>query len=131
MRSYVARTKIAASIVPDQYTTVANGASVDLSGFDANVIEITTGAFDGSAPTAAAKIQDSVDGSSFADVADANLDGVTGNPAGFALAASSVKQIGYLGNKQYVRVILSATSGTTPIIRVGANVIRTEPKQVP
>lgn len=125
MRSYVARIKIAQSIVPASYNAAANGAGVNLLGFDANVIEISTGVFGGAAT---AKIQESADNSTFTDVADSNLDGVTGNPAGFSLAASTVKQIGYLGSRQFVRVILTAsTTGNL----VSASVLRTEPKQVP
>jgi hypothetical protein len=131
MRSYVARTKIAVSLVPDQYTAAANGGSADLLGFDSNVIEITTGAFGGTTPAAAFKVQDSADNATFADCADTVLDGVTGNAAGVALVASSVVKVGYIGLKRYVRVILSSVTGTTPIVRAGANVIRTDPKQVP
>jgi hypothetical protein len=130
-RSKVAATKVASSIVPDQYTATTNGAGVDLLGFDANVVEIVTGAWGGTTPTATAKVQESADNTTFTDVADTDLDGVTGNPSGFALAASSVKPVGYTGTKRYVRVILSAVTGTTPIIRAYASVIRTEPKQVP
>ena len=57
--------------------------------------------------------------------------GVTGNPAGFALAASTVQTIGYTSTKRYVRVILSAVGGTTPVIRVSANVVRLAPKLAP
>lgn len=125
MRSYVARIKIAQSIAPASYNAATNGTGVNLLGFDANVIEITTGVFGGAAT---AKIQDSPDNSTWTDVADSNLDGVTGNAAGFALTASSVKQVGYLGLKQFVRVILTAsTTGNL----VSATVLRTEPKQVP
>jgi hypothetical protein len=131
MRSAQFATKVAASIVPDQYTTTTNGTGVDLLGYDENVISIVTGTWGGTTPTASAKVQDSADNATWADVADANLDGVTGNPAGFALAASSVKTIGYIGLKRYVRVILSAVGGTTPVIRAGADVIRMVPKFAP
>src|SRR4051812_35099537 len=112
MRSQVLTTNPASSLAPDQYTAAANGVSVDLNGFDANVIEIVTGAFGGTTPTATAKIQESVDNAAWTDVADVNLDGVTGNPAGFALAASSVQRIGYISTKRYVRVRLDSVGGT-------------------
>jgi hypothetical protein len=131
MRSYVARTKIVVSIVPDQYTAATNGSGADLLGFDSNVIEVTTGAFGGTTPAASFKIQDSPDNSTFTDCADTVLDGITLNSAGVALVASSVQKVGYIGLKRYVRVILASVTGTTPIIRAGANVIRTDPKQVP
>lgn len=123
MRSYVARTKIASSIAPASYAAPANGTGVDLLGFDSNVIEITTGTL----TSATAKIQESSDNSTFTDVADANLDGVTGNPAGFALVASTLLKVGYIGSKRYVRVILTAATAAL----VTSNVIRTDAKQVP
>lgn len=131
MRSKISTTKTAVSIGPDQYTAAANGAGVDLLGYDANAIVITTGTFGGTTPTATAKVQESSDNSTWGDVADADLEGVTGNPAGFALAASTVKTIGYTSTRRYVRVILSAVTGTTPVIRVSANVVRLAPKLAP
>ncbi len=131
MRSQVAVTKIASSLAPDQYTAAANGAGVDLNTFEGNVIEIVTGSWGGTTPTANAKVQESSDNVTFTDVADSNLDGITGNAASFALAASSVIEIGYLNTQRYVRVALTAVGGTTPVIRVAANVIRLFPKTAP
>lgn len=132
MQSQKSEISVGASIVPDQYTGAANGAGVDVKGYEGALIEIVTGAWGGTSPTATAKVQESADNTTFTDVADANLDGQTGNPAGFALAASSVKAIGYVGTtKRYLRVILSAVGGTSPVIRVGANVVRTLPKYAP
>lgn len=125
MRSFSQKTKIAQSIAPASYTSTTNGTGVDLKGFDANVIEIATGALVG---TIKAKVQESVDNSAWTDVDDAYLDGVTGNGSGFTLAGSTVQQLGYVGNKRYVRVILSAV-GTSAL--AGATVIRQASKQVP
>ena len=58
MRSKISTTKTAVSIGPDQYTAAANGAGVDLLGYDANAIVITTGTFGGTTPTATAKVQE-------------------------------------------------------------------------
>lgn len=131
MRSGKYRSKILASLTPDQMTAAANGAGVDLLGFDENVISIVTGAFGGTTPTATFKVQHSADNTTFSDVADVELDGVTGNGAGVALAASSVVTAAYIGNRRFVRVILAAVGGTSPVIRVGASVVRTAPKLAP
>lgn len=112
------------SLVPDQYTAAGNGTGVDLQGAEAALITIATGAFGGTTPTATAKIQESTDNATFTDVADGDLIGVTGNPAGFALAASALQKISYVGAKRYVRVILSAVTGTTPVIRAVGSVTR-------
>jgi hypothetical protein len=123
MRSFVARTKIANSLAPASYAASSNGTTVDLLGFDSNVLEIVTGAL----TSATAQVQDSPDGVTFTAVADASLDGITGNPAGFALTAATVQQIGYIGDKRYLRVSLTAAAAAL----VSASVIRTDPKQVP
>lgn len=133
MRSAVAKTKPAVSLAPDQYLVAANGAAVDLSSYDANVIEIVTGTFGGTTPGATAKIQSSADQSTWVDIPDADLDGVTGNAStnGFTLAASSVRVIGYTSTRRYVRVILATITGTAPVIRAAASVVRTAPKTAP
>lgn len=131
MKSQKSERLLGASIVPDQYVSATNGSGVDLRGYDSALVEIVTGTWGGTSPTATCKIQESTDNVTFTDVADANLDGVTGNPAGFALAVSAVKTVGYTGTKRYLRVILSAVGGTSPVIRVGANVDRTLPKYAP
>lgn len=131
MRSYNARIKPVASIAPDQYTAATNGSGVDLSGFDANVIQVATSAFGGTTPAATFTVQESTDNATWTNVPDASLDGITGNAAGVALVASTVQQLAYIGAKQFIRVILASVTGTSPIIRASATVIRTEPKQVP
>jgi hypothetical protein len=132
MKSLKGYNSTASSLAPDQYTGTSNGSGVDLLQYDSALVTIATGAFGGTTPTASAKVQESdVLGSGYTDVADANLDGVTGNTSGFALAASAVKQIGYLGSKRYVRVILSAVGGSSPVIRASGNVIRGRVKYPP
>lgn len=123
MKSQKSEIAVASSIGPDQYTATTNGTGADLRGYESALVEIVTGTWGGTTPSATAKIQESSDNAAWTDVADANLDGQTGNPAGFALAASAVKAIGYTGTKRYLRAILSAVGGTTPVIRAAANVV--------
>jgi hypothetical protein len=112
------------SLTPDQYTATGNGTGIDLQGAEAALIVIPTGPFGGTGPTASYKVQESDDNSTFTDVADTDLIGVTGNTSGVALAASAVQKVSYIGNKRYVRVALSAVAGTSPVIRVGGDVVR-------
>lgn len=112
------------SLVPDQYTAAGNGTGVDLAGSEAALITIATGTFGGTTPTATAKVQESTDNSTFTDVADTDLIGATGNTSGFALAASTMKKVAYVGSKRYVRVRLDSAGGTSPVIRVGVNIVR-------
>lgn len=119
-----------ASLVPDQYTGTANGTGIDLQGAEAALISITTGAFGGTTPTGSYKVQESdLLGSGYTDVADTDLIGATGNTSGVALAASTNVKVSYIGAKRFVRVIVSAVGGSTPIIRAGATVIRAHLRQ--
>jgi len=111
------------SLVPDQYTAAGNGSGVDTKGAEAAMISVITGAFGGTAPTASFKVQESNDNATFTDVADSDLVGATGNTSGVALAASSAVRIDYIGLQRYVRVAISAVTGTTPVIRLGGNVL--------
>jgi hypothetical protein len=114
-----------ASIVPDQYTGTTNGTGIDLQGAEAALISIPTGAFGGTTPTASYKVQESDTlGSGYTDVADTDLIGATGNTSGVALAASAVQKVSYIGSKRFVRVIVSAVGGSSPVIRTGATVIQ-------
>jgi hypothetical protein len=69
------------------------------------------------------KVQESVDNSTFTDVADTDLIGLTGNPAGVAQTASTIVKVGYIGSKRYVRV--ATTAGTAALF--SAVVIRVPP----
>jgi hypothetical protein len=62
---------------------------------------------------ATVKIQESTDNSTFTDVADTDLIGLTGNTSGVAQTASTVVQIAYIGAKRFVRVI--TTAGTAAL----------------
>lgn len=95
----------------------SNGTGVDLSGYDSCTVEFEVGTrTDG---THAAKIQDSADNSSFADVAAADQVGTFA-----ADVASNVNQrVAYIGGKRYVRAVLTTSGATTGAV-VGASVIR-------
>lgn len=124
MKSLKGYDSTAVSLAPDQYTAASNGNSVDLLGYESALVVVSTGGFGGTTPAASYKVQESVDNVTFTDVADANLDGVTGNGAGVPLAAASTVQVGYLGRSRYLRVILASVTGTTPIIRAVGAIVR-------
>ena len=95
----------------------ANGTGVDLAGYDSATITFEVGVrTDG---THAAKIQDSDDNSSFADVAAAFQVG------SFAadVTSNTDQTVVYLGGKRYIRPVLTTSGATTGAI-VGASVIR-------
>jgi hypothetical protein len=59
------------------------------------------------------KVQESTDNSTFTDVADTDLIGLTGNTSGVAQTASTVVKVSYVGTKRYIRVI--TTAGTAAL----------------
>ena len=94
----------------------SNGTGVDTSGFDAVTVVFDVGTrTDG---THAAKIQDSDDNSSFADVAAANQVGTFAADVTSNVDQSAV----YIGGKRYVRPVLTTSGATTGAV-VGAKVV--------
>lgn len=114
----------AQSIVPQAITATANGTGVDLSGYEAADILIDLGTFAGTSPTATVKIQESSDNSTFTDVATADLLGGAGSIAVDTTNDAQIHERSYIGDLQYVRVIVSAIGGTSPSLPMGASVVR-------
>jgi hypothetical protein len=98
------------SVAPQSIGGAVNGAGVDLAGAEAAVVVLSNGA---ATAAATVKIQESTDNSTFTDVADTDLIGLTGNPAGVAQTASTIVKVGYVGSKRYLRVI--TTAGTAAL----------------
>lgn len=126
--SLAGRSSSVASIVPAVYTTTQNGASADLRSYNSNAIVVVTGVYGGTAPAAKVKVQESVDNSVWTDVADSDLEGITGNASGVTISASSLLTVGYIGSRRYIRVILSSVTGTTPSIPASVVIGRFGPK---
>lgn len=110
------------TLVPATRNTGATGATVDLVPYDTSVILATVGALvDG---THALTVQDSDDGTTWADVAAGVLSGTFSN-----LAANSVQRCSYMGIRRYVRVN-SSSSGTTGCT-FGVVIVRGHPRTGP
>jgi hypothetical protein len=133
MRSGTFEVHTVSSLIPGAHTASANGGDVDLWGYSGNAITILTGAFTGTSPSATFKVESSATGvGGWVAVDDSELDGVTGNASGFAVAAASVAMIGYIGSTRFIRVNLVAVGGTsTPTVSVAAAVARIGPKSAP
>lgn len=94
--------------------TTTNGASVDLQGYESAAIVYRSNAYtDG---TYTPNLQESTDGSTWTDVAAADI---LGTEAAIS-AANTVKKIGYNGHKRYIRLQVVSTSVTS-----GANISAT------
>jgi hypothetical protein len=121
MRDIVSLISPAATFAPAVVTATANGATVDLRGFDAAAVIVESGAIVG-AGNVTVKLQDSADGSAWVDVAAAGLQGVL--PA--ALAAATVFDVGYVvGVNRYLRAVATLNSGTS--VALSVVVVRGQP----
>jgi hypothetical protein len=128
MRDLKSNIKPVQSLVPISRTAAANGAGVDLTGFNAACVVFSTGAIGGTAsPTFTFEVQESADNTTFTAVAAADLRG----SAPVVIAASQVSTVGYIGYKRYIRAVLKAVSGTTPTLDCSAIVILGNPASVP
>ena len=115
------------SLAPAVRTADANGDGVDLQGFEAVAVAVDTGA-EGITLSSSNKIEfeleHSDDDSTYTDVAQADVIGVTLGSGGLFLTLDAngetpqISEIGYVGGKRYIRVVanFSGTHGTgTPI----------------
>ncbi|MER8861789.1 hypothetical protein NKI09_29730 [Mesorhizobium sp. M0757] len=105
------------AVAPAVLTATNTSAAIDLLGFNGAAVIINTGAIAGSG-NFTPKLQESDDGTTFTDVAAADLVGAF--PA--ALVAASVLKVGYIGNRRYVRTVLTLNSGTS--IAASATVLK-------
>lgn len=109
------------SVAPQSIGGAVNGTGIDTSVGESALVVLNNGA-----ATAAAtiKIQESDDNSTFTDVADTDLIGLTLNSAGVAQTASTIVKVSYIGVKRYIRV--ATTAGTAALF--SAEVILGHPR---
>jgi hypothetical protein len=114
------------SLAPAARTASANGSGVDLSGYGGAMVLVTTGLITDATHTI--EVQESEDNATFTAVADADLQGT--EPAIGAADDNKVYRVGYLGNKRYVRVVVTVAGATTGGV-LGASVVRGLPRYAP
>jgi len=126
MKDMYSDVSVVQTLAPVAQTATLAGDVVDLQGFNSATLIVNTGAI-ASAGLYDVRLQESVTVTSedFTDVAAADLLGAL--PAG--LAAASVYKQGYVGNKRYVRALITKQSGTS--IVAGAMVVRGHPANAP
>jgi len=110
-------------------TGTVNGAGVDLQGFNGAAIEINAGLAGGTSPSFTFQLEESDDDSVYTAVASADLQGT--EPVVTTANDNTIHKLGYLGNKRYLRVAISAASGTSPTLVCSATVIRGRAAVVP
>ncbi len=113
------------AVAPVVATGGINGIAINVKEGNGVLFVVETGALVGSA-IYGAKLQESDDGTNWADVAAARVQ--SNAPA--QLAASSAYRLGYAGRKPWVRVQLFYTSGTSLAVAAVA-IIRPLSRPVP
>jgi len=108
----------------------ATGTAVDLRGFDGAVITFSFGAYtDGThTPT----VTHSSDGTTYTTcVFGTDLDGAADLAAvSSGAGANTIQQIGYIGDKRYVKAVITTTGATTGALSA-ASVIAGHPRNAP
>ena len=98
----------ARALDPAVFTALANGVTVDLLNAAGVMLALTTGAIV-AAGVFGAKLQESADGSTWADVPAKWVQ----SEAPAVLLANASYRLGYLGKLRYARLVLTYTSGTS------------------
>jgi hypothetical protein len=123
MRDLKSNLDFVASFAPAARTASANGTAVDLAGFNASLILINAGTItDG---THTPKLQESDDNSTFTDVDSSDLLGSFA-----ALTSNSIQKVGYIGNKRYLRAVVTVSGATTGGV-YAATIVRGEASKYP
>lgn len=117
MRDLAHSIKSALALAPAAKTATGNGLDIDLSGYEAVAFNLVTGTItDG---THTPKLQEADDNGSgapgtYADVAAAGLIGAfTALTTGAGNGGSAVQEVGYIGGKRWVRIVVTVTGATT------------------
>jgi hypothetical protein len=110
MRDIVSNIGVVQTVAPAVHSITSTSNLIDLLGFQSAAVIINTGAIAGDGNfTAKLQESDTDQTGDFADVAAADLIGSF--PA--SLEAQSVVKVGYIGNKRYLRTVLTKNSGTS------------------
>ena len=117
--------------------TVPDAATVDLAGFNSAVIELSVGLKSADAGTITLKAEHS-DATSFADVAAADMQGVT--PAEGVIytidadsddSTSRIVKFGYVGGKRYLKLTIAEVGGNANGVILGVTVVKGHGLDVP
>lgn len=120
VRDLVSNVDVVQSLAPAARNATATGNSVDLRGYDSAMIMVSFGTWtDG---THTPSVQHSVDNVTFATVAASDLSGTLSAVSGGA-GSNSVQRVGYIGERRYVRVVMTVSGATTGVVDA-ASVVR-------
>lgn len=126
MRDIAPNIGVVQAVAPAVLSATDTSAAIDLLGFNSAAVIINTGAIVSSGDfTAKLQESDTTTGGDFADVAAAHLVGALPT----SLEADAVVKQGYIGNKRYIRTVLTKNSGTS--IAAGAVILKGHPADSP
>lgn len=126
MKDLYSKLGVAVTLVPAVQAATLKGSTVDLQGFDSAMLVVNTGAIAGSGLyVMSLQESDTTTDGDFTDVAAADMQGTL--PA--SLAENTLYKVGYIGNKRYVRGVITKTSGTS--IACGAVFVRGNAENAP
>ncbi|WP_353641328.1 hypothetical protein [Mesorhizobium sp. WSM2239] len=115
------------SLEPAARAASANGAGVDLRGYNSALAQVVVGVWtDG---THTPELEESDDNSSWSDVAAADLNGSFTVIDGADDDAQTFK-VGYKGNKRYIRAVTTVAGATTGAV-YGVVIIRSHANDAP
>ncbi|GIW70326.1 MAG: hypothetical protein KatS3mg101_1073 [Patescibacteria group bacterium] len=118
MRSVYDAIKALVTLRPQAITANANGISVDTQGYNSAAVILEVGAVSGTNPTLDVKLQESADGSTWADISGATFAQVT------AANNSQILRVEGLGTsrKRYIRAV-ATVGGTSPSFNTACEVL--------
>jgi len=114
--------------------TEGTGTAVDLQGYEGALVVFNIGASGdtlGGSTYITLKLQESDDGTTFADVSASEVLGTQGLVIDASDEDEVVVAMGYMGSKRYIRVFVDFTGTHTNGIPIGAVVILGKPRHAP
>ncbi|MBQ2263258.1 MAG: hypothetical protein II336_18090 [Loktanella sp.] len=125
MRDLQSNIGVVAAVAPATLTATNTSAAIDLQGFNSACVVINTGAIGGAGNFTPKLTECDTSGGVYTDVAAGDLVGTFPE----ALEAASVYKVGYIGNKRFLKTVLTLNSGTN--IAAGAVLVLGDPAQAP
>lgn len=109
MRDLYSRLGFVQAVVPQVLTATNTSAAIDITGFGSAVVHISTGAIVTAGNFTPKLTECATSGGTYTDVAAVDLIGSFPS----ALAASTSYKVGYIGNKMFLKTVLTLNSGTS------------------
>ncbi|MBI1274200.1 MAG: hypothetical protein GC131_08995 [Alphaproteobacteria bacterium] len=118
---------VAQSLVPAARSATGTGSAIDLRGYGSAMVVVSFGVWtDG---THTPSLEHSVDGTSFSAVGTADISGTFSAVSGTG-GSNTVQRVGYIGERRYVRALMTVTSGTSGALS-SVNIARGHPHNAP